>query len=1426
MLANHANQFGFYSDTQFSSSWRDAIYVDGLKAGATYPGHNSTVSLANYQGSASYHKTHRNTKKVLKYTNEFSMAKSTVITSSLHDNWFIQHPIPQSDMQYQWITASAANSIIGYQQKDHVNASQASTDITFLSASDYGSYLRESVGLRYFGTTENHLDATAGISGFVFTDFAGLNFNVIDPITASTNTIGHASGIGANSYSNTDLITSVNSKTDIRPGTHAMLNAILLHRNGPYQYPSWKQIRTGEHQIARDQRNNNMLSIVEGVGKKGHKFLHLTESALTSRYLPMKHVLTPKGAPQPVLFKHTYGNNLGTFANKKFVEKLNTYILGGDQTYDKLRTLYLNNSMPSFTPEFISFSYQEVIWPREVNMYLDKIRSRKNFTFNWRDSRTDRAETNVTNSVGEVITDQSMWPLDARSNIETGGSPTVGAIGAGTLLRNNVILHSASSNPQNSIAAGPTYTYPQWDAHHKPASEVVYGTPIPWEAGAQSGKNPFYNSYSDYNDDIKRVGKDYSIIPEYRISDRLPYFINEKEGNFFVDDTSFLTLTGAAPVSASNESNFFNIYAHGDFLKHFKVVRNHHKGFAEPSEIKLTCKGLMKFLPLDGFFPAQRSVQVVQLFSQSYSHDVFMLTKDLHGNAINESHIRTFYQPLFSPGVLYNSIKGGCAVDWPVHVDLHPSASFTGSTQNTTEDDCGAGSMILRFPRVGSDYNKRIPFEALVEPKTYMAGINLADSNPHPSASLSSMVRWGGSEKSPLYRMAMHNFLAEVPHFFLGSLTTFESAPDTDQAHYHFEKKPYVMDVLMYRTHDHSKYNLSTAYDVVHMIAGDDIPSKMEMYGNQGAFGPMTDQSFVYSGSSVTGAAYNPHTPPYFNGTCRERLTFIPDHEGRWTATEIATRITSSFARVMGTAGTTYWSLGAKNASFSSPDATSVFAVNWQQSSNYHEYNLPASTNRTASVDYKNAMQISASINSFRVVNEHDFVIDSETGVRKTNIGGFDKGARLTFQTKWETPILNFTGSVNPIKSIDSGSWSKGMWHQYGDEPCEQDGIFMEITEPVNHHLFGDPFTQTSVSNVRRETPVDTNKTGSLAHACGFLQTGKTSTIKKLGIPRKDNEISLKEAIVLIPFTKSVNRRTSALTTKFFNLNKNTVKKALRAIKRNVPQPESGVSKSIYDTISAMTEYVIPPKFDFITQMEREQKLQNNIAITSMPASKSKVAPFAMYFFEFEHKLSRKDLTDIWQNLPPDIGRSFKEAETTICHKLLKSELMKEIPETELHWIVFKVKKKAKQNYYEMTADTLDDALFKFDIGNKRDVMPEYSYNWPYDYCSLVELAKIDAEVKFEKAGTEIVTKTVTAQTVATPEAGKRGLLEGGGEEERKTVTTTTTVQSTAVPVEGKLQLIDGRETDTGEESESQSTHATTKKPKIKLPKSLLDQDR
>jgi hypothetical protein len=73
---------------------------------------------------------------------------------------------------------------------------------------------------------------------------------------------------------------------------------------------------------------------------------------------------------------------------------------------------------------------------------------------------------------------------------------------------------------------------------------------------------------------------------------------------------------------------------------------------------------------------------------------------------------------------------------------------------------------------------------------------------------------------------------------------------------------------------------------------------------------------------------------------------------------------------------------------------------------------------------------------------------------------------------------------------------------------------------------------------------------------------------------------------------------------------------------------------------------------------------------------------------------------------------------------------------TEMQWMVFKAKQRAKTNYFELTADSKDDERFKFNFGgdrgksSKETYVPDYSFNWPYDFFSLIELVKIDSEVK------------------------------------------------------------------------------------------------
>ncbi|HIN91235.1 MAG TPA: hypothetical protein EYM99_00255, partial [Alphaproteobacteria bacterium] len=69
----------------------------------------------------------------------------TYVTGSRYDNAFVTHQIPQSDMQYAWITASATTGPLGYETAS-VKANGRSDDITFVdSRSEVTTMLTSSI---------------------------------------------------------------------------------------------------------------------------------------------------------------------------------------------------------------------------------------------------------------------------------------------------------------------------------------------------------------------------------------------------------------------------------------------------------------------------------------------------------------------------------------------------------------------------------------------------------------------------------------------------------------------------------------------------------------------------------------------------------------------------------------------------------------------------------------------------------------------------------------------------------------------------------------------------------------------------------------------------------------------------------------------------------------------------------------------------------------------------------------------------------------------------------------------------------------------------------------------------------------------------------------------------------------------------------
>tara|TARA_R110000823_G_scaffold173269_1_gene305586 strand:- start:3 stop:1463 length:1461 start_codon:yes stop_codon:yes gene_type:complete len=354
---------------------------------------------------------------------------------------------------------------------------------------------------------------------------------------------------------------------------------------------------------------------------------------------------------------------------------------------------------------------------------------------------------------------------------------------------------------------------------------------------------------------------------------------------------------------------------------------------------------------------------------------------------------------------------------------------------------------------------------------------------------------------------------------------------------------------------------------------------------------------------------------------------------------------------------------------------------------------------------------------------------------------------RWRIQTKFETPMLNFndvsvTNNTLTIKENVSASAAipRGMWHQFGRLPLEGEGVYMQVTDIPSSWLASHPsatlkWDMSGKYNITNKSPRVENSIGTTANYSGYsipigeeplrsgagmVNPGISSLVDICGfntdpvrIGAVSDNTSIREAIVAVPFITEEGER------KFFSIL--DPYSAEKADGTGGYHPNSG--QTVIDQVEAMARYVFPPTLDFV----------NNTAIE----------PFAMYIFEFEHKFDKNDLSHMWQNLSPKIGRVTEESTSVIAHNLMASELMGDWKtlntlisaggalndsdfftsiDDKVQWMVFKVKQKAKTNYYEALAGKEEEAL----AAN----IPSYTYNWPYDFCSIVELAKLDSEVQ------------------------------------------------------------------------------------------------
>jgi hypothetical protein len=1072
--------------------------------------------------------------------------------------------------------------------------------------------------------------------------------------------------------------------------------------------------------------------------------------------------------------------------------------------YLAFKTMVDNSYVPKDQREV---SYTEIIYPRERRTYLSGTRKRLTFHNDfWRDKRVDRTEDDFINSSGLLIQAASIWRLDAHKDFATTASfiPTHGDMAfeeaAGELQNAYCLWHwepdgvSLDSLPSASVNYNrriPYISIQEWlttgDSPHVPSyfslafrsvddplltytsledlpaggQYLVYSAAagdVLWEANVGSkpinagGMLPFYDSYDDYAEDGFRMMKDGGILPEFRISERIPRYQDEDDAclgsgpstygitNFFdlVNkpqlgiQNGILSLTGSA-ISSGSIRDFLNDHVFADFYKHFSIIKKDYSGpvmqlpssqqnskiiwVQPPAEIALGVEGLMKFLPYDGFYPAARTRQLGALFSSS----LILGADDPQGTS---GSIRSVIQPYYAPGIMFNSIKSGIGVDYPIiNEDGYKGVYIDDNFANDPYIEAFA---FWPWSLDSGSFTDRIPFEAIMDP----LGTTYYDAEPDPNAALDSTASIKSCAAE--YKYAAHNFLASTMDFFLkdGRPSVIASADFPDDV-IAFKDDTYTMDIVLKNSENITNFDkfcevtasIDPALGSASVTANEFSITMYSraitgyridpfLYGS--SFGPPCLAGIIPQSRDEVYASFEPFTPPYYDGysLCRLTATFS-DPAATTTLKEVLSDIGYTSARAPTL-------LSAEVLSFPLRDLLPLAQE--------------AGMQVTASIDCGNDAATSWVFSR---------PVPNSQGTQLIN--------KLIISPKFECPILDFS-NASATPSIITGNVAHGMWHQYGEVPAANKGIKMELHSPQNA-----PSTKTNKSMVE---------------LLNFGNHDDKVISRKLGQLRGSNEQKLSEAICIIPFKTKGKLTAGTFDTIVYKMNQfeskrtreelfynSTGKSLLSSLKGEDPQNPTPIgkfvgyefdipeyapatyNKKIYNLFKNMRKYVVPPHLDFLHN--------------------KKQAPFVMYILEFEKGLSQNDLQNIWQNLEPTFGRQAQKVVTNmISHNIPLNQNQRNamhqakyapnvenspnlywgnssndiFDENTTRWAVFKIKKRARNNYYNIVNRFVDNDGWAY---TRADSLPwrlndfAYSYNWPHDFYSLIELSKITTDITF-----------------------------------------------------------------------------------------------
>jgi len=799
----------------------------------------------------------------------------------------------------------------------------------------------------------------------------------------------------------------------------------------------------------------------------------------------------------------------------------------------------------------------------------------------------------------------------------------IGDIGA---LTNGELIKFVKSDMTSSAEAKPTFIYNQFKY---PVTSSDGGNPkvtIYNNLSYTQPTNliPWYDSYEDYFKNIKHLSQNASVIPEFIVSN----FDNIANDNLTVKESCEPDYYGNAAYETLYGRDYFLQIGAGQDLEDFDKLPINKFIDKKSNRFKMVLTGIKKLLPYNGFYPSEYSKNIVGAFSDSFLFNNTSLEK------------QTLLQPLFGPGVFFNTIKAGVVCAYPF--------VQTGSTSDITSSDDLYISGTLK-----ASGNRKATFEMLLKPEDLINDsgsivyLDPARYTPYfgssfiiPSASTAIQEDLTSLKK---YKKILNNFLSETTSLFLqdSQLTRFVS-------------------------NRQSKFGVAQAgkkYGMEIKISTGDYFSTLTRTEN---FPPSESIASVY-GPKTRVIDYLFHAPPYLQATSSESQRYrTGDTLVVYVSVDTAVKPTAQQI-VQGL----YVATGSSNGVIGNGVPIKDFIAN--SSSLYNSM-----------IDALDIFNLVAPDET-----SEDYSLEIKTKFEVPLINYIDKSIQVPQSSSYKVQTSSSSGlGTGSIEIVDYSI--DGIWNRYGSLPENGQSIQLEISDK----LFKD---------------------SSLIELLGFTRESKS-----LGVIANYKTVS--EAVLIIPYQLDIpsGGRAYISTTKptpqpieknkkFIHISRDKVSKAMGVDNyvgmkiyeiKNKLDTYTGPMTTLIKTLKTLVNYNVPPHLNWLYDRTIE--------------------PFAIYSAIFEHQLDRQELANIWQGTMPQIAETPESQEVVIEHELNSDEMLDDTifrDGVPTYFKILKVKQRGHYEYENIQNNTTEQ------LNNKQ----WYSYNWPYDYFSLVELLNIKA---------------------------------------------------------------------------------------------------